>query len=280
MTPLRRLRPSLPILLTALVLLPACSAPDEPDAQSAVAGGTAPAYDPERVITFEDPGRVWVTYQPSEYYDELAASIAGSGYIEGLAEAVTSRIALPVDLMVEFRECGQANAFYYEQSIVMCYEFYELFIDIFLELSDDPAEIQRQVFGTGAFFFLHEMGHALVDLLGIPITGREEDSVDALATVILLLGGSEEALLATITNFSAWSAAIESQQELIFWGEHSLDAQRLFDIACMVYGSDPERWDFWVTGGYLPEARAARCPREYWQKSLAWDELLAPYYRE
>lgn len=75
------------------------------------------------------------------------------------------------------------------------------------------------------------------------------------------------------------AALSESYGELAYWDEHSLDAQRLFDVACLVYGSDPEGWSHLVRPDLLPAQRARVCPAEFRQKSLAWDRLLEPHYR-
>jgi Zn-dependent peptidase ImmA (M78 family) len=42
------------------------------------------------------------------------------------------------------------------------------------------------VIGPVSLVFLHELGHALLDVLQIPILGREEDASDQLATYMLL----------------------------------------------------------------------------------------------
>ena len=42
--------------------------------------------------------------------------------------------------------------------------------------------------GSGAFLLQHETGHALVHLLDLPFTGREEVAVDDLAAVSSLRG--------------------------------------------------------------------------------------------
>lgn len=51
------------------------------------------------------------------------------------------------------------------------------------------------------FIFLREVGHAMIDVLDLPIVGQEEDAADQLATVFF----SQEPVLAT------WAAN--------FWGE-------------------------------------------------------------
>ena len=94
------------------------------------------------------------------------------------------------DVEAVFTHCDQPNAYYDPQNlrITMCYEFFYFFEEM-LDLPDlSDEDFYAAVIGTGAFFFLHELGHALVHVLDLPITGREEDAVDQLATLELLDG--------------------------------------------------------------------------------------------
>ncbi|MDX1502506.1 MAG: DUF4344 domain-containing metallopeptidase, partial [Thermoanaerobaculia bacterium] len=227
----RPLRFPLPALTLALaVALASCSEPEEP-VQAALP-------DPSPVA---GSGTIQISYTETANHEFLARSLASSGVFEGMAEAVTSVVALPTDLEALFTECGAENAFYSDGQIVMCYEFFDLFVQIFSGLyPDDPEEVYEGVFGTGSFFFLHELGHALVHQLQIPITGREEDSVDTLAALILILGGSESQVWRAVQQFHAMGVAAENEGFRPYWGEHSLDLQRQYDLACMVYGSDPD----------------------------------------
>lgn len=56
-----------------------------------------------------------------------------------------------------------------------------------------PRDAAVLVMVTGAVFFafLYELGHALVDQLELPVTGKEEDAVDQLAAVILDEGAQQ-----------------------------------------------------------------------------------------
>jgi len=63
------------------------------------------------------------------------------------------------------------------------------------------------------------------------------------------------------------------------WGEHSLSEQRFYNILCLVYGSNPEKFNFLVEDGDLPEERAEICPSEYERKVNSWDTLLSPYWK-
>ncbi len=242
-------------------------------------GGTAEAEQPAAPTP---QGKIAISYyEPPEGYLELAQGLRDSGVYETVAETVSSAVALPHDLPVDFAACGQANAFYDpgQRRITMCYEFFGLFASVFAgdDVGDD--EFAESVLGAGAFFLLHEIGHALVHLFEIPITGREEDSVDSLATLILIHGEGQSALFAAIDNFGAMADSM-GDAELPFWDEHSLNQQRLYDVACLIFGSNPEAYAGMVGHDALPEERAVRCPAEFQQKNQAWDVLLAPYFIE
>jgi hypothetical protein len=62
-----------------------------------------------------------------------------------------------------------------------------------------------------------------------------------------------------------------------FYDEHSLDEQRFYNIACLIYGADPTKYKGLVENKVLPEARARRCPTEWARISSAWTSLLKPY---
>lgn len=228
-----------------------------------------------------DGGRIVVRYEPAPVpeAEPLVALIAGSGLFEAIAEDVGAFLVLPADVDTLFTSCGVPNAFFDPEAgrVVMCYEFFALFEQIFSDPETDPEETAEAVLGVGAFFYLHELGHALVHHLELPITGREEDAVDNLATLLLIHAEADAAALAAVENFAALADLAAEQEELAFWDEHSLDAQRLYDVACMVYGSDPETYAALVAPELLPPERAERCPGEFEQKDRAWGELLDPW---
>ncbi|MCY1282956.1 putative metallopeptidase [compost metagenome] len=141
-------------------------------------------------------------------------------------------------------------------------------------------DVVRFIVANSEFTLLHEMGHMLISELNLPVLGREEDAADQLGLMILFLLRDDE----TDAEFDAKLLAIidywrlESQrprppaEQVRAWDAHGLDEQRFYNIACLVYGSDPERleWVPRVTG--LPVERALYCDQEYQQarKALDW----------
>ena len=196
---------------------------------------------------------------------------------------MAEHIRLPRNIDVVFGECGEENAFYDSEtvSITMCYELFAQLGTAFASEESSDEEVGAAVLGAAFFIFLHEFGHGLVHNLDLPITGKEEDAVDDLATLILINAGEEgeQAAIAGLLHFAALAEEYETgdAEELAFWDEHSLSAQRVYSVACLLYGANPEGYAELVGDDGLPEERAEQCPAEYEQKSRAWDKLLAPH---
>ncbi len=73
---------------------------------------------------------------------------------------------------------------------------------------------------------------------------------------------------------------VEDEAELddvAYWDEHGLSAQRFYNLACFVYGSNPGEYGDLVSELEGFDERADQCPGEYRQKVRSWDILLAPH---
>jgi uncharacterized protein YbdZ (MbtH family) len=247
----------------------------------------APVFAADDEESEEYAGTVTLVYQKpkNKAFAPVLAKVKASEMFENTVKQINDTIALPEDLLVEFRECGTINAFYEpdKRRILMCYEIINYFQKSFAEAYDDAETAQTAALDASLFIFHHELGHALVDLLELPITGKEEDAVDDLATLVLVReweGGDTSALNAADSFYMIGEEEeqeAEDLEKLPYYGEHSLGKQRYYQIACTVYGSDPETHAGLVPD-VLPKARAERCPAEYEQKARSWDTLLADYY--
>jgi hypothetical protein len=201
--------------------------------------------------------------------------------LEKLAGALTF-IRLPVPLRLRLDECGESNAWYDEGEHVatFCYEWLE-------ELARDPAtgvdeaEIARDesVLGPVVFMYLHEVGHAVIDLLKLPVLGREEDAADQLATVILLRidPRGPHGPLGAAARLFARSAEIGSVEKSELADSHSLDGQRYYNLLCLAYGSDPDAYAEFAGEEQLPPDRAEECEREYHAVAHAVHKLLSSH---
>jgi hypothetical protein len=175
---------------------------------------------------------------------------------------------------VVFDYCGQENAFYDPQAgtVVVCGELLDLW-EAMAFSSLPPEDAEALVFGSTLFVLFHELGHAFIDQFDLPILGGEEDAADRFATV-LLAGDPAGALLALVAAAN-W---LSSPRVAVYWDEHPLNEQRFFNITCLVYGSNPSRFQTLVPD-FLPADRAARCPSEWEDAFTSWQEVLGPYLK-
>ncbi len=233
-------------------------------------------------------GTFRVAYGPvrNQDYIEWQTELKKAKILESLADDLNNEIALPVDVLIGFAECGTINAFYdpNKKAIHICYELVEHLEETFAPDADSEEELDEAVADATSFVFFHELGHALAHVLQLPLTGKEEDAVDQLATMILVEGDDEEEGAAL--NGAKWFLLEAQGKEwdllstLPFWEEHSLDQQRFYNILCWVYGSNEKTYASLVEDGILPEERAARCHAEYAKLAKSWDTLLAPHLKK
>jgi len=217
-----------------------------------------------------------IAYYPPKDPDSLRFD---QEFYDGMIAFLNAAFILPKDILVVFTECGQGNAFYdpADAQIVMCHEFVEAVVDAFAftELSD--REFEDAVHATELFVLFHEVGHALIDVFDIPITGKEEDAVDQLSAMILIGNNHEDDALYAAKFFL--QIAETDTRKLPFWDEHSLNKQRFYNIICWVYGSDPRAHRYLLREAILPKNRARRCVAEYKQLSSSWLGLLGNFLK-
>jgi hypothetical protein len=227
-----------------------------------------------------DRADIEVRFTPSTktLYKGLHEALWRSKTLPRLIAALNRNYAWPRTVVVELRDCGEVNAFYEPEGpkVIICHDLIDHLVDVFDPHIQDQRVADKMAIGVTAFITLHELGHALVDAHAIPITGREEDAVDQLATWLLVTYAEQGEDLAL--DAASWFALAGGEDTVagMLWDEHSLDSQRFYNIACWVYGANPERHAYLVEEGQLPPERARNCDIEYQGFADSWEALLAP----
>jgi len=125
----------------------------------------------------------------------------------------------------------------------------------------------------------HELGHALIDIEGVPIFGQEEDAADVLSVLLIDAFFEEEdaVALAYDTAFGFLGEAERARAEGLapaYWDVHGPDEQRYFNTVCLFYGANPDERDDVAEDLGLPPERAEYCPDEFDQAAEAWGLIL------
>ena len=195
-----------------------------------------------------------------------------------------SPLRLPYPLKLTVAGCdGVPNAWYSNEVVKVCYELLAEFLK-HASKQELPMGITRAdtILGPVLDVFLHETGHAVYDMLQIPILGRQEDAADQFAAYVMLRLGKEEARKLILG--AAYGYNIQMPQGVrvtmevdAFSNEHSLPAQRAYNVLCIAYGADSKLFADVVELEFLPKKRAELCPYEYEDLTFAMTKLIGPH---
>ena len=189
-------------------------------------------------------------------------------------------LKLPRQLKVQLRGCrGSVNAWYSNGEVTICYEYVAWIED--LAPKQNTPEVTREDAIVGPFIqvVLHEVAHAVFDILQIPLFGREEDAADQLAAFIMLQFGKDVArrTLTGTAHLYRRDAEANAPTGDDFSDVHGTAAQRFYNTLCIAYGGDPNTFNDFVQRKILPKFRADACGREYRQVLYAFRKLIGPY---
>jgi len=221
-------------------------------------------------------------------------------------------LKLPKTLWVYIDECdgGAGASPYYSpgnRALVMCYQFLKAMEDRAQLITQAeaknpklfPMKVSRDGFIAGVFagVILHETGHALFDILDVPIMGREEDAADEISTFVALqfqpkLADAVVAAYADVgetfanppTKAPDTKAADYPKDKTLqcfadpfcaFADVHGAWGQRFYNTLCLMYGGNPTHYAFLESGGWLPKDRD--CKAEYAQVRHAFAKTIYPF---
>jgi len=196
---------------------------------------------------------------------------------------IFSPFQLPIELTFKTVGCdGVSNAWYSRPTVTICYEYLaEIQRDMPKETT--PAGVTPADAVLGQFFYAvaHEVGHAMFDLLGVPVFGHQEDAADQFAGYIMLQFGKADARRLILGAAHSYSKYVKNPTVTApltaFSDEHGPPAQRYYNLLCLAYGADAVLFADIVDMKYLPSERAKLCRGQYGELAYAFHQLIAPH---
>jgi hypothetical protein len=233
----------------------------------------------------KDLGDFKLSYEPlTDTQEGIGVRSTGFNWqgIECLIDLLNERLALPFDIVIAFKKCDRPDSFYDNESheITVCYDLLDESYFLFVGQIRDQATLNEAVRGSVTYTVCHEIGHALIDVWRLPVTGKEEDAADQVAALLLIenVEGGQQMVLDAARFFKRY-ADFALGEEKLYWDEHSLDEQRFYNILCMLYGHNAKTYSYLIQEGSLPLARAELCNEDYEKIRTSWQTLLAPYMK-
>ena len=193
---------------------------------------------------------------------------------KGPIDLINSEIDIQEEVVVVV---GDEEDPYYDPELKKIFIPYGFITEVRSRFKADGDE-KWEVYSRDALIhtIYHELGHALIDIKDIPVLGREEDAVDDFATIILIL-----------TEDKGWDMAISAAELYFMEGEdieeytmedlsdeHLLDDQRGYRGLCLVYGSNPSKFDDIAKDLNMDEDMKEMCKDLFYEKTYSWLILL------
>lgn len=263
-----------------------CGGAQQQDSTTSAATSEAqPAAD----VTDDAGGTMIVTYEDAQSPEAIngRSLLADNTVLEDLAADINESLILPNDIALIGSECGEANAFWdpSANSITICYEDADQALATFT--ADGATNPTVSTLNSEIATFYHEVGHMVISLYDLPVTGREEDVADQLAAFVLLAPGDngtpDPDSVQAVRDFARTFQALGEQRDEIgaadFADSHSLDETRTYNLMCWIYGADPNNNGDLVGDDALPQDRADGCEDEYLRLNNAWVTLLDPHLK-
>lgn len=220
-------------------------------------------------------GRWLVAYPQAQdpTYAALQQMFAEQDILASMVEPLNEFFPLSRDVTVEMAECGRSGAFYdpSRPAVQLCYE---LMVELAEALMSSDEDGEDLFVGAFALILLHQVGHAFVDLMELPVSAPPEEAADQLAVVMLAFAEAE-------LQSGAPGVVMLSEME-VDWenpgsGQNPLSGARLDNLLCLLYGSDPDAHEWLMEEGYLTAGRASGCQARYEEVQAEWIAMLAEH---
>jgi len=139
------------------------------------------------------------------------------------------------------------------------------------------------VVGNMVFVLLHEIAHAAIGDMKLPVLGKPEDAADSYAVMRLISIGTVFTHRVLVEAAKGWFLSDRRDRKegetITYYDEHGLDKQRAYQIVCLMVGSDAQKFKDLAEETKLPAERQQTCALDYGDASYAWDEVLKPHLR-
>jgi DNA-binding Xre family transcriptional regulator len=139
------------------------------------------------------------------------------------------------------------------------------------------------VVGNMLFVGFHELGHALIHELGLPVLGREEDAADSFAAIAMINIGTDFSTRVLVQAARGWFLTDRRDrkdgEKLEFYDEHGLDQQRAYQIVCFMVGWNEDKFKELADWVHMPPERRDSCAGDYSNAEYSWNAVLKPFRR-
>lgn len=226
------------------------------------------ALDPVPTVNF-----VFLT--PANAQQQQAKDIIQhSSILATVRQLSQTRYVFAPSLDIVFGSTNGPNFDSTQNEIQIPYQYITQLLQHVAKTTPYTTQQQRYQATTDALLLtlLHEIGHAYILDRAIPILGNNETMVDNFVTILLLndIDRGDEIAINSNQLFSIHALNDTPLSNNIFIQQHSLSQQRYQHILCLVYGSDPTRYQPLLDALPLVQQQQRQCNDIYSTTHQGW----------
>lgn len=229
------------------------------------------------------PARAQFVAEYPEAQDPVAArmrqGLMEQRSLELLSRGLNRWIRMPRPVPLRMVECTASDIRWNadEHAVEICYR-----MAIRLHgIAAGQDSLRPAVGGAYMFMTLHGVAHAILEELDVPGVDDAEAAVDELAALLIIaaIEGETEIALYFLQGISTLQRADPRWGEWTYATAHGLGPQRFQNVACLIYGANPDRFGELRREGMVPAGAQQRCRTAGSRLLSVWSRRLARHLR-
>jgi hypothetical protein len=169
-------------------------------------------------------------------------------------------------------------------TIYICYETLQEKVNDYSKYPTNNDEYERRVFKNSVFTFWHEIGHAMMHQLNLPIKTsslNEEDLADEFAVLSMIWRQDDKWTNSIVTSSLHYKNKVLKRKNkglsLPVYEYHSPDIDRYYKMNCLLYGMKPVSFARLERRLNEQPEGAASCKSYYQTRNAYWSKILIPF---
>lgn len=235
------------------------------------------------VYTYEGESFSLSYEDPSSQNIKCAKDAAKSGIFEKVVDQLEYTFVLPQKIEIIFTT-DKPGPLYYDGKIHITYEFLKHTKEVISSAFElDEEEEVSMMLTIAEFVIYHEVGHAILDILGYDVLKYDENVVDEFSAILSSEIGCQSTIYNAALFFEA-NAEFNGAQHThtkTFSELHSRSHEERMDlILCLLYGDNPDENQDILSDFDFSNAEGEECIDLFEESYDIWGEILDEILRD
>jgi hypothetical protein len=207
----------------------------------------------------------------------MRESLIASGRFERMSRGLNSWIRMPRQVTLRAMECTSSDIRWNgeDHTLELCYRMLTRLSGIIA----GEDSLVRALSDAHFFMTLHGVAHAIVDELNLSVGTDPEAGIDELTALLLMAGAGEDGSVRALQGITTLQRADAGWGEWAYATAHGLQPARFQNVACLLYGVNPDRFGTVRQAGLLAAGSQQRCRTGGTRMLDVWSRRLGRYLR-